>query len=171
MKPNKEAHLALRRAFTEGMAASRTANAAARKHILLGRKCREEARASTDPTLMLNRGLTMATEGVKMRKPGSRELCLALAFCNNTKYAEAEPQPSTKPNLYLLRLFLIDPTAPYIQRRFPIDPKAPCFTLTPHLFLDALRLWTISDQTPREILIAAFPDEAVVSEEPAQASA
>jgi hypothetical protein len=158
MKPNKEAHLALRRAFTEGMAASRTANAAARKHILLGRKCREEARASTDPTLMLNRGLTMATEGVKMRLHGSRELCLALAFCNNTQYAEAEPQPTTKPNLYYLRLYLT-------------DPKAICFDLPLNRLFLALSTWATSDQTPREILIAAFPDEAVVSEEPAQASA
>lgn len=156
MKPNKEAHLALRRAFNEGMAVSRTASVAARKHILLGRKCRAEARESTDPTLMLNRGLAMALEGVKMRKPGSRDLCLALAFCNNTKYAEAEPQPSTKPFLYDVRRFLNGDNCPY--------------SLVPEQFLSALILWVKTGQTPREILIAAFP-QAVATEEPAQASA
>lgn len=156
MKPNKEAHLTLRHMFTDSMASCRTANAAARKHIALGRKCREEARASTDPTLMLNRGLTMAEEGVKMRLHGSRELCLALAFLNNTPYLAAEQQPiglptSAPPSIVYLR--------DYLMR---------CFDLREGQYRTVLTQWMKTTLTPQEILNALVEP---VLEEPAQASA
>lgn len=158
MKPNREAHLDLRRRFNDSMHTTRTARDVARRLIHDGRLTRISARAVTPPiTADIEYGLSLSAEGAAIRRSaeGDRELCLALAFCNNTLYGDAERKHTSAPSG--LRL------ASLLARCFPLDEVFPRSEMT-RAWSTIIKHW-FAGQAPRAIL------QALVTSHPAEAPA
>ena len=129
MKSNKDQHAALRLRFTTEMEAIRSNNAAIRRAL------RDTSNLTPRNTLL--RGL----------RDGDRELCLALAFLNDTPYSHAEAKAQEEPLSSRIERFL-----------------EPCFPgETSDLIGDILGTWFAHrDLRPSEIASGAYL-EAVAS--------
>lgn len=144
MKIIKNAHLELRALYNEEVRLCRAANAHARQTIEFGRSLLPTDR---------NGGMDQIQRGIWLRGEGNRELCLALAFLNNTPYSACEAKPEKTP--YYASI------AKYI---------APCLEgCTQEKALDAIRTWTKS-VVLRRIDILPIASESQASEPHAQAS-
>ena len=88
MKPNSEARARLRQQFNNQLNVCRECRKLANNLIDRGRTILNHDATVDDEARQP--GLDLINEGVKAREGGSRELTLALAFCNNTPYLACE---------------------------------------------------------------------------------